>query len=458
MTKRIIILILFFSILSQLVIVDDLKANTAEQRLIEVEKQLQAVANQIKQYEGEKTNLEKAILSNDSALNQVNSELAEVQARLVKAEEALAEALAGYDQSLENLAAVQQNIIQEQTKLGKIKNEITDVKDELFETQKNLNLAKEDLQEQAVELYINGVMSPSTALFIDLNELSDFLAALGYASSIVDSAYEIVEQLNAFERLAETQTEFLTIREEERETSITNLQEEEEKKNQISIEAEEFADDVERKKNIVESEKRQVENKKARVLAERQKAQKLLNQANQQLEKLDKEHADLEKLEDAIQADIDRLMSVGGVAPGKLSWPITGSYVSSGYKWRRLGGTTSFHGAIDIPSSTGTPIKAAAGGVVIVARYYGAAGRTVFIDHGGGMTTLYFHMNKIYVSVGQTVVTGDVIGSVGTTGRTTGPHLHFEVRLKNPSSVNCSRPYLDPTSRGRMNPYCFLDG
>ncbi len=458
MSKRITILILFFSILSQLVIVDDLKANTAEQRLIEVEKQLQAVANQIKQYEGEKTNLEKAILSNDSALKQVNSELAQVQARLVKAEEALEEALAGYDQSLENLAAVQQNIIQEQTKLGKIKNEITDVKDELFETQKNLNLAKEDLQEQAVELYINGVMSPSTALFIDLNELSDFLAALGYASSIVDSAYEIVEQLNAFERLSETQTEFLTIREEERETSITNLQEEEEKKNQISIEAEEFADDVERKKNIVESEKRQVENKKARVLSERQKAQKLLNQANQQLEKLDKEHADLEKLEDAIQADIDRLMSVGGVAPGKLSWPITGSYVSSGYKWRRLGGTTSFHGAIDIPSSTGTPIKAAAGGVVIVARYYGAAGRTVFIDHGGGMTTLYFHMNRIYVSVGQTVVTGDVIGSVGTTGRTTGPHLHFEVRLKNPSSVNCSRPYLDPTSRGRMNPYCFLDG
>ena len=458
MSKRIIVLTLFFSILSQLVIVDDLKANTAEQRLIEVEKQLQAVANQIKQYEGEKTNLEKAILSNDSALKQVNSELAQVQARLVKAEEALEEALAGYDQSLENLAAVQQNIIQEQTKLGKIKNEITDVKDELFETQKNLNLAKEDLQEQAVELYINGVMSPSTALFIDLNELSDFLAALGYASSIVDSAYEIVEQLNAFERLAETQTEFLTIREEERETSITNLQEEEEKKNQISIEAEEFADDVERKKNIVETEKRQVENKKARVLSERQKAQKLLNQANQQLEKLDKEHADLEKLEDAIQADIDRLMSVGGVAPGKLSWPITGSYVSSGYKWRRLGGTTSFHGAIDIPSSTGTPIKAAAGGVVIVARYYGAAGRTVFIDHGGGMTTLYFHMNRIYVSVGQTVVTGDVIGSVGTTGRTTGPHLHFEVRLKNPSSVNCSRPYLDPTSRGRMNPYCFLDG
>jgi murein DD-endopeptidase MepM/ murein hydrolase activator NlpD len=145
------------------------------------------------------------------------------------------------------------------------------------------------------------------------------------------------------------------------------------------------------------------------------------------------------------------------VAPNKLTWPITGSYVSSGYKWRRFRGTTSFHGAIDIPGRTGTPIKAAAGGVVILARYYGLAGRTVFIDHGGGMTTLYFHMNEIRASVGQTVITGDVIGTVGTTGRSTGPHLHFEVRLKNPNSVSCSLPYLDPTSRGRMNPYCFLD-
>ena len=79
------------------------------------------------------------------------------------------------------------------------------------------------------------------------------------------------------------------------------------------------------------------------------------------------------------------------------------------------------------------------------------------MDHGGGMTTLYFHMDKILVSVGQTVITGDQIGTIGTTGRTTGPHLHFETRLRNPSSANCSLSYLDPTSRGRVNPYCFLD-
>lgn len=457
MIKKFFISLILSLLIIQSSVVDTSFAITAEERLEEVEKQLIAVANQIKQYEGEKTDLEKAILANDAAIKKVNNELAVVQKELIAAELALDKALEGYDEALNNLAAVQQSILKEQVTLGVTKNEISKVKDELFETQKSLNSAKDQLQEKAVDMYINGVMSPATALFVDLNDLSDFLAVLGYASAIVNTAYEIIESLNSFENLSETQTEFLKDREEQKEEIISTLQIEEEKKNQISIEAEEYAEDVEESKNRVETEKRKVENKKAAVLAERRNAQNLLTQANNQLAKLDAEHANLEKLEDAIQADIERLSTLGGVAPDKLTWPVTGSYVSSGYKWRRFRGVTSFHGAIDIPGRTGTPIKAAAGGVVILARYYGLAGRTVFIDHGGGMTTLYFHMNQIKASVGQTVVTGDVIGTVGTTGRSTGPHLHFEVRLKNPNSVSCNLPYLDPTSRGRMNPYCFLD-
>ena len=457
MIKKIFISTLALSILSITVFPTKVTAITAEERLIEVERQLQAIAEQISKYEGEKTDLEKAIIQNDKDLDQVNKELAEVQSRLNAAEKALEDALSNYDDSLNNLAAVQQIIVEEQIKLGKIKNEITNVTDELFETQKELLVADEKLQEQAVSLYMNGVMSPTTALFINLDSLSSFLVALGYVGTVVDSAYVIVEKLNALQNLASTQTVFLTEREEERVEIVSNLQNEEEKRTQISIEAEDFADEVETQKQAVEREKAQVENKKAQVLKARQNAQNLLNQANKELEKLDKEHADLEKLEDAIQADIDRLSSLGGVAPNELTWPITTGYVSSGYKWRRLGGTTSFHGAIDIAASRGTPIKAAAGGVVILARYYGLAGNTVFIDHGGGMTTLYFHMDKIQVKVGQTVITGDQIGTVGTTGRSTGPHLHFEVRLKNPSSAGCSLPYLDPTSRGRVNPYCFLN-
>ena len=457
MIKKITIFFTIIFFITSFLLPSNLSAITAEDRLIEVERQLQAIAEQISKYEGERTDLEKAILANDKDLAQVNSELAEVQSRLVAVEKELNKALENYDFALNDLAAVQETIVQEQIKLGKIKNEISDVSDELFETQKSLVLADEKLQEQAVSLYINGVMSPTTALFIELNELSNFLVALGYASTIVDSAYAIIEQLNALGTLATSQTEFLSTREDERVEIVTNLQNEEERKNEISIEAEEFADEIEEKKEAVEREKRLVESKKAQVLRARKDAQNLLNQANKELEKLDKEHADLEKLEDAIQADIERLSSSGGVAPDKLSWPVRTGYVSSGYKWRRLGGTTSFHGAIDIAASRGTPIYAAGGGVVILARYYGNAGRTVFIDHGGGMTTLYFHMDKILVDVGQTVITGDQIGTIGTTGRTTGPHVHFETRLRNPNAANCSLPYLDPTSRGRVNPYCFLD-
>ena len=457
MIKKITIFFIPIFFFTSFLFPNELIAITAEDRLIEVERQLQAIAEQISKYEGERTDLEKAIIANDKDLAQVNSELAEVQSRLAVVERELAKALENYDFTLNDLVAVQENIINEQIKLGKIKNEISEVSTELLETQKKLLVADEGLQEQAVSLYINGVMSPTTALFIELDELSNFLVALGYASTVVDSAYEIVEQLNALKNLASNQTEFLTQREEERVEIVTNLQNEEERKNEISIEAEEFAEEIEDKKEAVEREKRLVESKKAQVVQARKNAQGLLNQANKELEKLDKEHADLEKLEDAIQADIERLSSSGGVAPDKLFWPVQTGYVSSGYKWRRLGGTTSFHGAIDIAASRGTPIYAAGGGVVILARYYGNAGRTVFIDHGGGMTTLYFHMDKILVSVGQSVISGDQIGTIGTTGRTTGPHLHFETRLRNPSSANCSLAYLDPTSRGRVNPYCFLD-
>ncbi len=457
MIKKVTILSITFFLLVNLIFPINSFAITAEDRLIEVERQIQAIAEQISKYEGERTDLENAILENDRELQQVNQELDEVEARLNAAEKELEVAKTNYDTTLNDLSDVQQSIVQEQTKLGKIKSEISNVKDELFQTQQDLIVADESLQEQAVNLYMNGVMSPTTVLFADLDNVSSFLIAVGYASTVVDSAYEIIEQLNALQNLASSQTVFLTEREKEREETVSFLQSEETRKTEISIEAEQFAKEVEEKKEKVEREKLQVEAKKAEVLKARQNAQNLLNQANQELEKLDKEHADLEKLEDAIQADIDRLSSLGGVAPNKLSWPVTTGYVSSGYKWRRLGGTTSFHGAIDIAASRGTPIKAAAGGVVILARYYGLAGRTVFIDHGGGMTTLYFHMDKILVSVGQTVVTGDQIGTVGNTGRSTGPHLHFEVRLKDPSSANCSLAYLDPTSRGRVNPYCFLD-
>lgn len=89
----------------------------------------------------------------------------------------------------------------------------------------------------------------------------------------------------------------------------------------------------------------------------------------------------------------------------------------------------SLHPGIDIGAAMGTPIRAAAAGTVIVAAYSGGYGNLVVIDHGNGLATAYAHQSQIAVSVGQQVAQGQLIGYVGSTGFSTGPHLHFEVRV-----------------------------
>ena len=92
-------------------------------------------------------------------------------------------------------------------------------------------------------------------------------------------------------------------------------------------------------------------------------------------------------------------------------------------------GVYKLHTGIDIPATTGTPIRAAESGQVITASYQGAYGNCVIIDHGNGYSTLYGHQSSIAVSVGDTVTRGQTIGYVGSTGYSTGPHLHFEIRV-----------------------------
>ena len=96
--------------------------------------------------------------------------------------------------------------------------------------------------------------------------------------------------------------------------------------------------------------------------------------------------------------------------------------------------------AVDIGAGNGTNILAAASGTVIVSTYNSAYGNYVVIDHGGGMSTLYAHMSKRLVGVGDTVTVGEVIGLVGSTGLSTGPHLHFEVRINGQHTK--PNPYL----------------
>jgi murein DD-endopeptidase MepM/ murein hydrolase activator NlpD len=123
-------------------------------------------------------------------------------------------------------------------------------------------------------------------------------------------------------------------------------------------------------------------------------------------------------------------------------WPVNG-HISSGFGYRKnpMGGRgTEHHNGVDIPARTGTVIRAAGGGTVVFAGWQSGYGNTVIIDHGEGISTLYAHNSRNRVTIGQSVSRGEIIANVGSTGRSTGPHLHYEVR-QNGTAINPA-PFL----------------
>jgi len=112
--------------------------------------------------------------------------------------------------------------------------------------------------------------------------------------------------------------------------------------------------------------------------------------------------------------------------------PVNVAYNSSSFGWRidPFTGQNAFHEGLDFPAPTGTPIVAAAAGVVIAAEYHYQFGNMLEIDHGNDLITRYAHASQLYVKVGDIVKRGQHVADIGTTGRSTGPHLHFEVRIR----------------------------
>ncbi len=114
----------------------------------------------------------------------------------------------------------------------------------------------------------------------------------------------------------------------------------------------------------------------------------------------------------------------GRVSGSGVAWPLRGPVTSPyGSRWGRM------HAGIDISAGTGTPIRAAKAGTVIFAGTMGGYGNAVIIDHGGGFSTLYAHQSRLGTNDGASVGQGQVVGFVGSTGHSTGPHLHFETRV-----------------------------
>lgn len=206
---------------------------------------------------------------------------------------------------------------------------------------------------------------------------------------------------------------------------------------------------LEEEKQTLDDEKKAVEEEEANMTA-------LLSEKKQQIASTESEIAEsastieeyeaqmnqqtsaIAALEASVAADKQALANQRKYSGGVFTWPAPSySYISSefGYRVHPIYGRTIFHSGLDMAAPSGSPILAAADGVVVAATYESSMGNYVMINHGDGLYTIYMHASALYVSAGQEVSAGQQIAAVGSTGNSTGPHLHFSVRL-NGSYVN----------------------
>ena len=142
------------------------------------------------------------------------------------------------------------------------------------------------------------------------------------------------------------------------------------------------------------------------------------------------------RVQDSLRGWEARAGNTGSYGGGRLTMPVQGWKTSDfGNRYDPYYRVWQLHAGTDFAAGSGTPIRAAASGRVIRAGWNGGYGRMVEVDHGGGLTTRYAHLSKVLVGVGDKVEAGDELGETGSSGRSTGPHLHYEVR-RNGEAVN----------------------
>lgn len=281
-------------------------------------------------------------------------------------------------------------------------NQVTLAQQELERKEKELEDRRTALGKRARGIYENGQINQLELLF-QSSDLGDFISRMEYLSKLVENDRQL---------LAGIEAQKLQISE---------------KKNALQAKR----DQAKKLEGEAAAGKAELESKKSQ---QKQALDQNLKAQQEAFEELDR----LEAESKALAEKIRKLQAAqSGKGSGSLNgtisvWPLPGHYeISSPFGWRThpITGKRSLHTGTDIVASTGTTIYAAGAGVVLVAGWNTAYGNMTIIDHGSGISTLYGHQSRLDVSEGQTVEANQAIGAVGSTGWSTGAHLHFEVRV-----------------------------
>lgn len=341
------------------------------------------------------------------AADDKRAELSSVQAQMQEMQERKEAAR----QRAEAASAELQNIMGDLNDLQARTNELQKQSDALQksidENQAQLAQKKRDLErrmqiyrQRLRQIYINGQINYLDVL-LGAKDFSDFSSRMYLLQKIISSDIALLDQL---------------------------------KKDEAEIKTRQAQLDASMKE--IKATQAELENKTARVNKLKEQRAHILYAAQEEEQQSQYEYDRLLAISENIAAMLRNMEASGGGAPagsggtGRFMWPCRGE-ITSYYGWRThpIFGTTKYHSGMDIAVDYGTPIYAADSGTVVYSGWLGGYGYCVMIDHGGGLVTLYGHNQGLNVNEGQYVNKGTVIAYAGSTGYSTGPHCHFEVRL-----------------------------
>ncbi|MGI6227484.1 MAG: murein hydrolase activator EnvC family protein [Peptococcales bacterium] len=305
--------------------------------------------------------------------------------------------------TLSELQSINANIEKTYNEIEELEKQLSTAEKNINDTQKEINIKESEVAERT-EVFENRLRQ--------IYEQGDIniLEVLFQATSIND----FLTRFEFLKKLAKNDTDLLTVLESER-TALEN------KKRELE----------DKKANLLAlKSSRQTKSQQLQIASARQKD--LVKEIESQKETYEQMLEEFEKQSKLIADAIRRLQSTGGQRPSQLAWPTPGyTRITSKYGMRihPITKKRSMHTGVDIAAPHGSNAVAGANGKVIFTGWQGAYGNTIIVDHGGGMSTMYPHLSKYLVKVGDEVKRGQAIGKVGSSGWSTGPHIHYEVRI-----------------------------